>query len=1779
MVGHLWTIEVGGTSRKFKTLKFERKLDMNSPTKFTAKIDYSSDIGFMDTVVMKRNGTAEWKGYVERMRTEWDQNGRYLNLEGRDAAFIIWKKYLEDFGNYAEKTAGFFGQVNAMELILFMLRSPHSDPANSYDSTTGWKLQYPNNKEGWGLDSSKLQCSAYQTKIGDAQWTVLRRRAFGWRNTGNPFADSIAEGWGTVVDTGSKAFVLDHWTPTGSSPYLNDTNNATYIKSNISYSGDESAAEFYFTDSPSNLTSINNLSVELWFKTDSSIWWWDRAHFAVYLWVPSMAAWVYLFDQTCGGQANLNWTPRIVDVTNYIKTKSDIDGARLKIINVAGANLSTYIGFTRLVCSYSQSGMQTIDDRFDITFPAQDIMGIYFESRMDDDSYPRNYEISTLGAIEAFTGWNEVDPEGHITLQDSDTTIQHYAYQNETAYLDKYYPNGIGDFDIVFSFMISSTTPHPYAFVPFCLSENEEDYKTMINTSGHYFTSLEVKSSAGALSVRARLKVLGETAFSDYVSLAPSTRYYVEVKRSGSRIHFIIFNKVTMTADDVILDENIYTTQEFHYRFQALTYNGLEWGTDFINTMDSFVSSGEKVTNGEFEDGNFTGWSNPSGNPQVVTTSPHSGTYCAKFFAVELGISQSFSNIPKTSVTSFILWHKAHILGGSGPLFKVILHYSDSTSTPISLTDATNTWNAINLLSSWVDGKLLSSIEMYSETGALIEQYIDDVSLVTVSTGLWSRTGGDATRTTETTIKAEGIGSQKIVATAGQKFYFEEDIDNTAQVKVDGWVRVPAPSAELLGAGFGINLKANSHTASGFPQWTGQGDSPYLYDDDDTNVVISDAETTGEFTNEWGFEDLDAKYGSLVPDSSSKLTVKAKLYDGVGGHATQITLQIKIYEKHQDAWITVGVMNVTDTSYQTQDFTGLDTFLESLEDWQLAKIKINVLSITGGGSDKGGIRVTYAYLHCTGVGYMGHIYLMKLYDSDVETGPDPLTGYSAGLAVVLDPTASSNQDKWRWQVDGFSDSGTWNTAIQTGGVVSADSWYLLRLYSVIDSSNGSISLYEIVDGSEIPIVSITGLDNHNYGPVDRYDFEASFDVYNFGTAYLDWTQVDVQSIGPTLGYVYGSKITTVLITVTGNAFRDIIHSWNPVNINNIRIRITENDLNHSWAVSQVYIYGSTDIKFRPFLGGVKDTNGNVLAIPDIAPTPPSPYHYVGGPYIKYVQIHDNFSYPIGPVNIGRQRVLDALNFIVQQCYDEYYNVFEWWVSPDNDNTLHISSQKGSDKSATIIFEKADESEEDHGKAGGNKREKFIDDTVQRVYVVGEGEQKTQQEASVWVESQDGMDDVKTFYEEVDHEKSLTPDEKGNPSVAEIIGEVYIKKNATRRDQTVFTVNIDPYDSMSYDVGDETTINDSLTNTSSESFRIMNIEKNVDNQGEVVTLTLGYPQYRFEDEIQNIYTQLKKIGAVGVIKPDWTAQGIDQTQINADSISSTSQFEKSAKDEEATIDKDIRNPQWSISPSGTLNDYSDGKHYQYATPSSGHGMEWRKSNDWMALLGPSEAGINSAIRVAIIGNEDTTELLTGEVFDIGMDRNPSVVFEIKCYEDHGGSPVYWDDGDFFIVGLKGNIGDYDENIGFWFYGVKDGSIVHLHAQYSLDGVTIVDKIIRDINVGLPLDQEPSYGQPPDYTTFSFKYRLEIVTEATMTLPDGSEIEDPHGIVTFNVYDLNTLDGSGEKNPTTVVGLFNGVPPSHVRVLPLYAYLYGQGGTSRQAKLYIYRYRTKWKRCLT
>jgi len=104
-----WQIFVGGVARNYRRGKFERKLETNSPAKFEATIQYNASIDYWDLVEFKRDGTTEYKGFVEILDIRWDENGRYLYISGRDTKVILWKKYSDNFSNMHEDTKGFFG--------------------------------------------------------------------------------------------------------------------------------------------------------------------------------------------------------------------------------------------------------------------------------------------------------------------------------------------------------------------------------------------------------------------------------------------------------------------------------------------------------------------------------------------------------------------------------------------------------------------------------------------------------------------------------------------------------------------------------------------------------------------------------------------------------------------------------------------------------------------------------------------------------------------------------------------------------------------------------------------------------------------------------------------------------------------------------------------------------------------------------------------------------------------------------------------------------------------------------------------------------------------------------------------------------------------------------------------------------------------------------------------------------------------------------------------------------------------------------------------------------------------------------------------------------------------------------------------------------------------------------------------------------------------------------------------------------------------------------------
>ncbi|MGB9856105.1 MAG: hypothetical protein ACPLKS_06145 [Caldisericum exile] len=162
-----------------------------------------------------------------------------------------------------------------------------------------------------------------------------------------------------------------------------------------------------------------------------------------------------------------------------------------------------------------------------------------------------------------------------------------------------------------------------------------------------------------------------------------------------------------------------------------------------------------------------------------------------------------------------------------------------------------------------------------------------------------------------------------------------------------------------------VSANSISNDGNDTEQWTKVNTAPYLHDYDDSNVILSDAVTTGYFKDIFDFEDFDSNYVKFTPNNNTRLDVYARLYDGVQGHATSITIRVRCYISHSDTWVTLGYGECTSTSYQVMRLY-LSGYLMTVEDVNNFKIKIDVSNIVGGGSYKGGIRVTYAVLHLEG---------------------------------------------------------------------------------------------------------------------------------------------------------------------------------------------------------------------------------------------------------------------------------------------------------------------------------------------------------------------------------------------------------------------------------------------------------------------------------------------------------------------------------------------------------------------------------------------------------------------------------------------------------------------------------------------------------------------------------------------------------------------------------------------------------------------------------------------
>jgi len=234
---HTWTLEVNGIERKYKSLNFQRDSGLVI-TEFTATVKYSIDLanaGFL-TVAIKNNGVLEWFGFLEDAKPSWDDNGLYLDLWGRDLNVILWKKWNDRYSD--SRTQGFFGAVDPVKLMQFLLRCPISDEVglnynnqtdceanngvwNSTSGTCALKTQ----KIGYGLDTTDWILDATATADGySVIYPKSRIMGFVWaKGQGVAFKNYFVDGFTNTIN---------NWTNVGNGS-LYDKDYATGIKGTV----------------------------------------------------------------------------------------------------------------------------------------------------------------------------------------------------------------------------------------------------------------------------------------------------------------------------------------------------------------------------------------------------------------------------------------------------------------------------------------------------------------------------------------------------------------------------------------------------------------------------------------------------------------------------------------------------------------------------------------------------------------------------------------------------------------------------------------------------------------------------------------------------------------------------------------------------------------------------------------------------------------------------------------------------------------------------------------------------------------------------------------------------------------------------------------------------------------------------------------------------------------------------------------------------------------------------------------------------------------------------------------------------------------------------------------------------------------------------------------------------------------------------------------------------------------------------------------------------------
>lgn len=171
----------------------------------------------------------------------------------------------------------------------------------------------------------------------------------------------------------------------------------------------------------------------------------------------------------------------------------------------------------------------------------------------------------------------------------------------------------------------------------------------------------------------------------------------------------------------------------------TVTLSGGTLGSTILILHSDVEVQEERITNGEFETGDFTGWTKNLGNqtPSISSSDPHLGTYCAHLNGSGQWIKQTLSvSTLRSLVNSFGFYAKSAYTN-----FDIILDFTDLTSetrTGVPAGGSEEIYYYYDILAINADGgeplfpsgKTLVSITIRQYSDNVLS--VDDVSLMII---------------------------------------------------------------------------------------------------------------------------------------------------------------------------------------------------------------------------------------------------------------------------------------------------------------------------------------------------------------------------------------------------------------------------------------------------------------------------------------------------------------------------------------------------------------------------------------------------------------------------------------------------------------------------------------------------------------------------------------------------------------------------------------------------------------------------------------------------------------------------------------------------------------------------------------------------------------------------------------------------------------------------------------------------------------------------------------